>query len=70
MSGIPLTKRVDQVLQDYKDDPFRRGQELKDLLKEAENARDLYCIGKINLYLSICTFQQGRRDSVLSYAYK
>ncbi len=70
MERLALRDRVDWVLKEYEEDPFRLAQELKKLLKEAENAKDVYTIGRIYLQLSICVFQQGRRDSILSYAYK
>ena len=70
MERVPLRERVDLILEKYGSDPFRRAKELKKLLKEAEKEPDVYSIGKINLFLSICIFQQGRRDSILSYAYK
>ena len=70
MDSLSLRNQVDSVLQAHKGDPFRLAQELKKLLKEAENASDIYLVGKINLHLSICVFRQGRRDSILPYAYK
>ena len=70
MEKQPLRKQVDRILEEFKDDPFRRAQELKKLLKAAEKVADVYSIGKINLFLSSCIFEQGRRDSILAYAYK
>ena len=70
MEQLALKERVDRVLQEYEEDPFRLAQELKKLLKEAEKAEDFHTMGRINLQLSICVFKQGRRDSILAYAYK
>lgn len=69
-----LRDRIDQVVRENKNDPFRREQELKKLLKEAEkNAEresDLYAIGKISMLLANSILGQGRRGTMLSYAYK
>ena len=69
-----LRDRIDQVVRENKNDPFRREQELKKLLKEAEkNAEresDLYAIGKISMLLANSILGQGKRGTMLSYAYK
>lgn len=70
MKKLSLSERLDRVLEAYKSDPFRREPELKKLLKQAERTGDLYMIAKINLFLALCVFAQGRRGSMLSYAYK
>ena len=70
MNKQSLDERIDLVLSTYKPDPVRREKELKLLLKEAEKRVELHSIGKINLYLAICIFEQGKRDSLLGYAYK
>jgi diguanylate cyclase (GGDEF)-like protein len=70
MKKLLLRDQVDQVREEYKDDPFRCAQELKKLLKTAEQEADVYSVAKINLFLSSCVFEQGRRDSILAYAYK
>ena len=70
MSKLTLKERLDHVLAEYKNDPFRRMQELKKLLKTVQGGEDIYLIGFIHYYLSICIFEQGRRGSMLSYAYK
>lgn len=70
MNKLPLKERVIQIDKTYRDDPFRRENELTKLLKAAEKSGDAYTIGLVNLYLSICVFEQGKRGSMLSYAYK
>lgn len=70
MKNMTIKERMEHVLAAYQDDPFRRMQELNKLLKAAENSKDVYTIGYINYYLSICIFEQGRRGSMLAYAYK
>ena len=70
MKKLTLIECVDQVNKTYRDDPFRRAKELNKLLRSADKSGDVYTIGLINLYLSICVFDQGRRGRMLSYAYK
>ena len=70
MKKQSLDERIDLILSKYKPEPLRREKELKLLLKEAEKRVELHAIGKINLYLAICIFQQGKRDDMLGYAYK
>ena len=70
MNRQSLDERIDYILSEYKPDPFHREKELKLLLKEAEKRVELHAIGKINLYLAICIFQQGKRDDMLGHAYK
>lgn len=48
----------------------RREKKLKKLLKEAEQAEDVYVIGRVNLLLSICYFDLGNRNGILSCAVK
>ncbi len=67
---LPLRERIDQTRVKYANDPFRLAQEYKKLLKEAEKIEDICAIGKVHLYLSICYFYQGRRDSTLPHAFK
>ncbi len=70
MEKQPLDKRIDLVSDKHKNDPYLREKELKLLLKEAEKCADLHAIGKTNLYISISIFNQGKRGSMLGYAYK
>lgn len=70
MNQKTVKERMDQILAENKNDPFRRMQELNKLLKVAERNKDVYTIGFINYYLSICIFEQGRRGSMLAYAFK
>ena len=70
MKELPLSDRIDQVVVNYRNDPFRRAKELKKLLKEAEKTADLFSIGKANMFLANCFIGQGKRGSMLSYAFK
>ena len=70
MKKQTLDERIDLVLDTHKSDPVRREKELKLLLKEAEKNADLHSIGKINLYLASAIFDQGKRGSMLTHAYK
>lgn len=70
MEKLALRDRISQAKKQYPDDPVRLAQELKKLLRIAENDKDIHSIGEINLNLAICVFRQGRRDSIISYAYK
>ena len=70
MDRVPLRERIDQNRVKYASDQFRLAKEYLKLLREAEREEDLYAIGKINLYLSVCYFHQGSRDRTLPYAYK
>lgn len=70
MKKLPMKERIDQVSEKYKSEPYRCEQELKRLLKEAEREADLYSIGLINMLLANCIIGQGKRGSMLAYAYK
>ena len=70
MDKQTINARVNETMQLYKGDPFRRAKALKRLLKEAERSSDLFLIGKINMLLANCILGQGRRDQILSYSYK
>ena len=70
MKKQTLDERIDLVLDTHKSDPVRREKELKLLLKEAEKNADLHSIGKINLNLASAIFNQGKRGSMLTHAYK
>ena len=65
-----LNDRVDQVIQNTKNDYARREKEMKKLLKEAEKNEDIFVIGKINLQLSMCYFDLGNRVDILPHACK
>ena len=70
MKKQTLDERIDLVLDTHKSDPVRREKELKLLLKEAEKNADLHSIWKINLNLASAIFNQGKRGSMLTHAYK
>lgn len=70
MEKLSLRDRISQAVEQYPNDPFRLAQELKKLLRVAEKEKDVYSIGKLNLNLAICIVHQGRRDSIIPYAYK
>lgn len=74
MKKQSLRERIDQITREYHNDPFRREQELKKLLKEAEELAeeksDLYPIGKISMLIANSILGQGKRGSMLAYAYK
>ena len=70
LKNMPFRERIDQVFEALQSDLPRCEKELKLLLKEAENRADLYSVGKINLRLAMCIFRQGKRDNMLSCAYK
>ncbi len=70
MEKQTLDARIEEIMQVYKGDPYRRAKELKKLLKQAEQAADLFAIGKTNMLLANCILSQGKRDKILSYAYK
>ncbi|MBQ1411036.1 MAG: tetratricopeptide repeat protein [Oscillospiraceae bacterium] len=70
MNSDSLKERVDLLIKEHEEDPFRREIELKKLLKQAEKSSNVYCIGFINFHLAFCIFQQGKRGSMLPYSYK
>ena len=70
MEKQTLDARIEEIMQVYKGDPYRRAKDLKKLLKQAEQAADLFAIGKTNMLLANCILGQGKRDKILSYAYK
>ena len=70
MEKLSLSDRISRAIKQYPNDPLRLAQELKKLLRVAEREKDVYNIGKLNLNLAICIFHQGRRDSIIPYAYK
>ena len=70
MEKLSLSDRISRAIKQYPNDPFRLAQELKKLLRVAEREKDVYNIGKLNLNLAICIVHQGRRDSIIPYAYK
>ena len=70
MDSMSIRDRVNQIIEEYKDNPAQRAHELKAILKEAEKADDIHTIGIIYYYLSLCMFYQGARGSILFYAYK
>ncbi len=70
MEKKSMDERIDKIRVEYKSDHYRRAQEFKKLLKEAEKSADLPSIGKINMYLANCIVGQGKRGSMLAYAYK
>lgn len=70
MEKLALRDRISQAIKQYPNNSVRQEQELKKLLRIAQNEKDIHSIGEINLSLAICVFRQGRRDSIISYAYK
>ena len=70
MDRQELKVRVDRIDFFSSHDPAKILKELKTLLKEAKKLKDVYYVGKINLYLAICYFELGNRDEFLPYAIK
>lgn len=70
MDNRNLRERVEQVVQETKTDFARREKAMRKLLKEAERSEDFYCVGLINLQLSMCYFELGHRVDILPHACK
>ncbi len=70
MDKPALRERVDEIFRNLRQDSSKYFKELKKLLKEAEQAEDIYIVGKVNLQLAICYFDLGYRDSILHHAVK
>ena len=70
MNKSTLRDRFNQVIKEFKQDGSRLVKELRKLLKEAENAEDVYIVGRLNLQLSIAYFDLGIRNRILPHAVK
>lgn len=70
MKHTDLRARVEQTLEATKTDLSRREKKLRELLKEAERAEDIFSVGRVNLLLSACYFTLGNRNSIFPYAVK
>lgn len=70
MDRKAFNAKIDEIVQINKNDPFRRARALKKLFKEAEQMSDLFLIGKLNMLMANCILGQGKRNQILSYAYK
>lgn len=70
MDRSEINERIEQLMKEGKKDYKRLEKELKKHLKAAEKDGDLYLVGKISLYLSMCCFELGNRVGMLPHAYK
>ena len=70
MSKLTNNERIDEAVKKYKNELPRLVKALNRILKNAEADEDLFAVGKINLFLSICYFDLGDRSSIFPYAMK
>lgn len=70
MSKLTNNERIDEAVKKYKNELPRLVKALNRILKNAEADEDLFAVGKINLFLSICYFDLGYRSSIFPYAMK
>lgn len=70
MKKSELNERVSEIVKDTPNAYDKRKKLLGRMLKEAEQAADVYVIGRIHHLLSLCYFDLGCRDKILPHAVK
>lgn len=70
MSKLTNNERIDEAVKKYQKELPRLVKALKRILKSAEADEDVFAVGKINNFLSVCYFDLGDRSSILPCAMK